>query len=68
MLFRSKFNKGSGEKVDFDAWFALREPNIPEMHKKEIIKADFKGRGLGQNETIEDFDKALTIYGVKLLT
>ena len=54
------------EKVDFDAWFAMRESQIPKQHHKEIIKADFKGRGLGQSERAEDFDKALRKYGLKL--
>ena len=54
------------EKVDFDAWFAMRQPQIPHQHYKEIIKADFAGRGLGQYETISAFDDALKKYGIKL--
>jgi hypothetical protein len=53
-------------KVDFDAWFALRKNKIPAHHHKEIIKADFKGRGLGQLETMANFDAALKKYGLKL--
>jgi hypothetical protein len=52
------------EKVDFDAWFAMREPKIPSHHHKEIIKADFKGRGLGQHESLARFDEALKKYGI----
>lgn len=55
------------EKVDFDAWFAMRSKQIGKQHHKEIIKADFKSRGLGQNESLEDFDEALRKYGVKLV-
>jgi hypothetical protein len=54
------------EKVDFDAWFVMRENKIPPQHHKEIVKADFKGRGLGQCESLEDFDAALGKYGIKL--
>lgn len=53
-------------KVDFDVWFAMRGPRIPGHHHKEIIKADFKGRGLGQSESMEVFDEALRKYGIKL--
>lgn len=54
------------EKLDFDAWYVMREAKIPKAHHKEIIKADFKGRGLGQQESVNDFDAALKKYGVKL--
>ena len=36
------------EKVDFDTWYSLRKDSIPKHHHKEIIKADFKGRGINQ--------------------
>lgn len=54
------------EKVDFDAWYALREGRIARQHHKEIIKADFRARGLSQHESMDDFDEALRKYGVKL--
>lgn len=54
------------EKVDMDTWFFLRSKNIPAHHMKEIIAADFKGRGLSNKETMETFDKALESYGVKI--
>ena len=54
------------QKVDFDAWFVMREHKIPKHHHKEIIKADFRGRGLEQCESLEAFDAALTKYGIKL--
>lgn len=53
-------------KVDFDGWYALRGPKIPKHHHKEILRADFTARGLGQCESLEDFDAALSMYGVKL--
>ena len=54
------------EKVDFEVWFAMREPQIPRHHYKEILRADFNGQGLGLCESVQDFDAALNTYGVKL--
>lgn len=54
------------QKVDFEEWYAIRKALIPGQHHKEILKADFKGRGLGLCETIRSFDEALNKYGVKL--
>ena len=45
---------------------ALKGLKIPRQHHKEIILADFKGRGLSRCESAEDFDAALQKYGVKL--
>ena len=53
-------------KMDFDTWFAINSHLIPSHHYKEIIRADFKARKLTAEETQEDFDKALRLYGVKL--
>lgn len=55
-----------GDKVLFDMWWTLRSPKIPKKHKKEIIKADFIGRGLSDKEEMAMFDKALMRYGIKL--
>lgn len=52
--------------VEFDAWFASRASKIPTQHHKEILKADFKARGLGQMASLEQYDDALKRYGVKL--
>lgn len=52
--------------VDFDGWWAARATKIPGHHHKEIIKADFRGRGLSMMETMEDYDDALKDYGLKL--
>lgn len=54
------------EKVDFDSWFVMRGSQIPKHHHKEIIKADFMGRGLRQHESLQVFDAALNKYGIKL--
>lgn len=54
------------EEILFDAWFAMRSSQIPGRHMKEIIRADFTGRGLGNKATAEKFDLALEKYGVKL--
>lgn len=54
------------EKVSFDAWFHQRKDKIARCHHKEIILADFKARGLGQEATVEEFDKAIELYGIKL--
>lgn len=51
--------------VHFEAWFHQRKNVIPAIHKKEVIMADFKSRGLDQEATIEQFDRALKLYGVK---
>lgn len=54
------------KKVSFDSWYKQRLHKIPKMHIKEIILADFKARGLGKSETLDDFDKALKLYGVEI--
>jgi len=53
-------------KLSFDSWYALRSRSFPKKHYKEIIWADFKARGLSQNETCSSYDEALERYGVKL--
>jgi len=52
--------------VGFDVWFAMRERKIPAQHLREIIWADFRGRGLSNRETVAVFDAALAKYGIKL--
>lgn len=54
------------EKVSFDSWYHQRKDRIPKCHHKEIIMADMRSRGLGKEATVEEFDKALELYGVKL--
>lgn len=52
-------------KVQFDGWYALRSSVIPAIHKKEILKADFKGRKVPMVATMAEFDEALKKYGVE---
>lgn len=54
------------EKIDFDSWWASNMAKIPAQHRKEIILADMKGRGLSDKETAEAYKKALAQYGIKL--
>lgn len=54
------------KKVSFDSWYHQRCHKIPKQHRKEVIMADFKSRGLGKMATMEEFDKALKLYGIKL--
>jgi len=57
----------SGEKaVSFDEWYAMRSAAIPKVHRKEVLKADFKGQGLGASADLARYDQALERYGVKL--
>jgi len=53
-------------KVAFDAWWAMNEKNIPVHHRKEIILADFRARGLSLAETIKSYNEGLNMYGLKL--
>lgn len=52
--------------VSFDSWFHQRKDKIARCHYKEILMADFKARGLKEEATIKEFDKALELYGIKL--
>lgn len=58
--------KAEVPKVEFDGWYAARASRIPAIHKKEILKADFKGRKVPMTATMAEFDEALKKYGVKL--
>jgi len=53
-------------KIDFDAWWAMNEKKIPPQHLKEIVKADFRARGLSLKESIQAYNEALGKYGLKL--
>lgn len=65
-LDNSEAAQPQAEKHDFEEWYSMRMNQIDKHHHKEILKADFKARGLGQCESLEDFDRALRKYGVKL--
>lgn len=58
--------ESTDNKVDFDGWWAVRSKQIPAQHRKEIVKADFIGRGLSDKESMESYDAALNKYGIKL--
>ena len=54
------------EKVDFDVWYNKVNRRVKiKSWMKEIIKVDFKARGLGNRETSEKFDDTLRIFGIK---
>jgi len=59
-------NMAEANRIEFDVWYAMREAAIPGQHHREILKADFKGRGLKEFETVEAFDIALQKYGISL--
>jgi len=54
------------EKMEFEVWHSMRAPLIPKQHRMEILRADFNGQGLGPSESLQAFDDALGVYGVKL--
>ena len=58
--------KAEPAKVEFDAWWAARASQIPAVHKKEIIRADMKGRKIPMVATMAAFDEALKMYGIKV--
>ena len=54
------------EKVEFDYWWALRKDQLGQpAHIKEIVWADMKGRGLSKEESLDSWDKAARIFGLK---
>lgn len=54
------------EKVEFDHWWALRKDQLNQpIHIKEIVWADMKGRGLSKSESLESWDRAARIFGLK---
>lgn len=55
-----------GKEVSFDEWYMMRSAAIPKNHRKEMLRADFKGRGLGSRAELAQYDDALCKYGVKL--
>lgn len=54
------------KKVSFNSWYHQRKNSIPKQHMKEVILADFVARGLKEEATMEEYDNALKLYGVKL--
>ena len=56
----------SSEKVFFDQWWTTVSRKIPAIHRKEVIFADFKGRGLSNKEEAKNYDLALKKYGLTI--
>lgn len=54
------------EKVDFEAWYAVRKRVIPAIHHKEILQVHFKALGKVGEHTMETWDSALVQYGVRI--
>ena len=53
-------------KMSFNSWYHQRKQSIPKQHLKEILWADFDARGIKEQSTVDEFDRALALYGVKL--
>jgi hypothetical protein len=58
--------KATEKEVSFDSWYHQRKSKIKKCHMKEIIWADFVSRGMGKRAKMDEYDKALGLYGVKL--
>ena len=56
----------ASDEISFDQWHMMRAPMIPTAHRKEILRADFGGRGLGDKASQAQYDEALGKYGIKL--
>lgn len=56
----------TADVYEFDVWWVMRRDRMPKHHMKEVIKADFMARGVNSKDTLENFDKALEKYGIKL--
>jgi hypothetical protein len=54
------------DRREFDVWWMdINRRVTMKSWMKEIVKADFKGRGLSDKETIESYDAALRVFGLK---
>ena len=52
--------------IDFDTWWMDINRRVKmKAWMKEIVRADFKGRGLSKSESLEKFDESLKLFGVK---
>ena len=56
--------KPGAQGIEFEVWWVLNSKNLAPQHRKEIIWADFKARGLKEVEPAEAYDAALKKYGV----
>ena len=60
-------NGAQGKTVTFDQWWMMANKKVKlQPWLKEVIKADFKARGLGKEETEESFNSALALFGYKI--
>lgn len=66
MLKKIEDAKPKVRKVSFDSWYAIRQTQIPSSHRKEVLLADFKARGCELQQSMEDWDKMLLEYGLKV--
>jgi hypothetical protein len=54
------------KSVSFDDWWLAREAELNKpLFYKEILKADFSGRGLSKKETMDRWDWAAKQFGLK---
>ena len=54
------------DTVEFDVWWMDVNRRVTlKQWMKEIVKVDFKSRGLNNKEKLERFDDALRVFGVK---
>ena len=60
---RSDIPSSAEVLTTFNSWFAEAQKKIPKCHKKDIIWADFKARGIKEKETKKTFNNALKSYG-----
>ena len=55
------------KKISFDQWWMIVNKRVSLPYwQKEVILADFKGRGLSKLESEKSFDDALKMFGIKL--
>lgn len=63
---KPKKKEEKDETISFDQWWMKRSKKIPQVHRKEVIRADFKGRKLSDKARMEEWDKALKAYGLDI--
>ena len=55
---------GESDKISYDQWWMVaNKKKSLRPHLKEVILADFKGRGLSAKETQDKYDEALRLFG-----
>jgi hypothetical protein len=57
----------NNQEIPFDQWWADRSAILKQPpHMKEIIHADFKGRGLTAKHAVEKWDWAAKQFGLNI--